>query len=106
MKWLILILAGILETFWAVCLKYSQGFTKPLPSVLTLIGMTASFYLLSLSLRELPLGIAYGIWTGIGTIGAVIVGIYFFHETVSLLQVACVLLILIGIIGLKLLAQN
>ncbi|MBP1757080.1 MAG: sugE [Firmicutes bacterium] len=103
MQWIILILAGLFETFWAICLKYSQGFTKPIPSVLTIVGMIVSFYLLSLSLKELPLGTAYAIWTGIGTVGTLIFGVIVFHEAISIPQILCVGLIVLGIIGLKLL---
>ncbi len=103
MQWIILILAGLFETFWAICLKYSQGFTKPIPSILTVVGMIVSFYLLSLSLKELPLGTAYAIWTGIGTVGTLIFGVIVFREAISLPQILCVGLIVLGIIGLKLL---
>lgn len=106
MQWLILIVAGLFETVWAICLKYSEGFTKLVPSVLTVIGMILSFYLLSVSLKTLPLGTAYAIWTGIGTIGTLIFGIILFHEPVSLPQILCVSLIVIGIIGLKLLSPH
>jgi quaternary ammonium compound-resistance protein SugE len=75
MKWFYLMVAGIFEVWWAVGLKYSQGFTKIIPSILTLIGMIASFYFLSLSLKSLPIGTVYAIWTGIGTIGTVLLGI-------------------------------
>ncbi len=106
MHWLILVLAGIFETFWAICLKYSQGFTKLLPSVLTIAGMLVSFYFLSLSLKQLPLGTAYAIWTGIGTVGTLILGIVLFHESISIPQILCVSLIIIGIIGLKILSPQ
>lgn len=105
MAWITLFLAGILETFWAIALKYSEGFTKPLASGLTILGMIASFYLLSLALRTLPLSTAYAIWTGIGTIGTVIIGMAFLKESLSLPQVICVLLIASGIIGLKVLSK-
>lgn len=106
MAWITLFLAGILETFWAVSLKYSEGFTKPLASGLTVLGMIASFYLLSLALKTLPLSTAYAVWTGIGTIGTVIVGIIMLKESLSLAQVICVLLIASGIIGLKVLTKG
>ncbi len=104
MQWLILVVAGIFETVWAICLKYSEGFTKLVPSIFTVAGMIISFYLLSLSLRHLPLGTAYAIWTGIGTVGTLIFGIIVFRESISIPQIICVCLIAIGIIGLKLLA--
>lgn len=105
MQWLTLIVAGVFETFWAICLKYSHGFTKPVPSVLTILGMIVSFYLLSLSLKELPLGTAYAIWTGIGSLGTLTLGIMLFHETISIPQILCVCLIIFGIIGLKVLSH-
>lgn len=106
MQWLLLILAGLLETGWAVGLKYSEGFTKPVPSVLTILGMILSFYCLSLSLKSLPLGTAYAIWTGIGTVGTVILGIFLFKESMDIRRLICVLFILIGIVGLKLVSTN
>lgn len=106
MHWLLLAIAGIFETCWAVSLKYSQGFTKPVPSVITVAGMIASFYFLSLSLKNLPLGTAYAVWTGIGTAGTLILGIVLFHEQISIPQIFCVVLIIAGIIGLKLLSPQ
>jgi len=101
MKWILLIIAGLLEVFWAVGLKYSEGFTKLLPSIFTVIGMIASFYFLSLALKDLPLGTAYAIWTGIGAVGTVILGIILFKEPADYMRLICIGLILIGIIGLK-----
>lgn len=101
MHWLLLVLAGLLETGWAVGLKYSQGFTKWVPSVFTILGMIASFYFLSLALKNLPLGTAYAIWTGIGTVGTVALGVLLFKEPMDLLKLLFVGLIVIGIIGLK-----
>lgn len=106
MHWLFLVIAGVFETCWAVSLKYSQGFTKPVPSAITIAGMIASFYFLSLSLKHLPPGIAYAIWTGIGTAGTLILGIILFHESISIPQFLCVGLIIAGIIGLKLLSPQ
>lgn len=103
MQWLYLITAGLLETVWAVSLKYSQGFSKIVPSVVTVVGMVASFFFLSMALKQLPLGTAYAIWTGIGMTGTFILGILLFHEQVAAPQIFCVALILIGIVGLKLL---
>ncbi len=102
MKWLYLIIAGVFETCWAVSLKHTEGFSRLWPSVITVVGMAASFYFLSLALKELPLGTAYAIWTGIGTIGTLILGAVFFREAVTLPQILCVGLIAAGIIGLKL----
>lgn len=102
MKWVYLVIAGIFEVGWAIGLKYSQGFTKTMPSILTLIGMIASFYFLSLSIKTLPLGTAYAIWTGIGTVGTVILGIILFKEPFDTIRMICIVLIVSGIIGLKL----
>ncbi|EQK47335.1 MULTISPECIES: quaternary ammonium compound efflux SMR transporter SugE [Paraclostridium] len=106
MKWLVLVIAGIFEVWWAVGLKYSEGFTKLVPSVLTVIGMIASFYFLSLALKELPLGTAYAIWTGIGTIGTVILGVFLFKEPIDFVRLVCIGFIVAGIIGLKLVSQH
>lgn len=102
MAWLILLLAGLLEIVWAIGLKYTEGFTKPVPSLITLAAMAASFLLLGQALRSLPLGLAYAIWVGIGVVGTVIFGAWLFNETLSLLKIGSILLILLGIIGLKL----
>jgi quaternary ammonium compound-resistance protein SugE len=106
MKWLILTIAGLFEVWWAVGLRYSHGFTKLVPSVFTLIGMIASFYFLSLALKELPLGTAYAIWTGIGTIGTVIFGIILFKEPIDIIRMICILFIIVGIVGLKLVSPH
>ena len=102
MNWLILIFAGLLEVVWAVGLKCTHGFTKPLPSVVTVVAMAASFYCLSLAMRSLPLSIAYTVWVGIGMVGAVLFGIIFLKEPVNLFKVVSLLLIISGILGLKL----
>ncbi|MES2118073.1 MAG: quaternary ammonium compound efflux SMR transporter SugE [Pseudomonadota bacterium] len=102
MTWLILILAGLLEVAWAVGLKYTAGFTRPLASVLTLLSMAGSVGLLGLALRNLPLGTAYAIWTGIGTVGTVIFGIVVLDEPASAARLACIAMIVAGILGLKL----
>jgi quaternary ammonium compound-resistance protein SugE len=101
MAWFYLLLAGICEIGWAVGLKYTVGFTRPLPTTLTILSMIVSLGLLGLALRGLPLGTAYAIWTGIGTIGTVIAGIILFGDSVTALRIACVGLILAGIAGLK-----
>ena len=106
MEWVYLVIAGFLEVGWAIGLKYSQGFTRILPSMLTVIGMAASFYFLSLSLKSLPLGNAYDIWTGIGTFGTVVLGIILFKEPISIMRLFCIAFIFIGIIGLKLLSTD
>ncbi len=101
MSWTILFLAGIFEIFWAVGLKYSDGFTKLFPTIFTIVTMIISFYLLSLALKALPIGTAYAVWVGIGTVGTVIAGIMLFGESMTLIRVISILFILIGIIGLK-----
>lgn len=106
MKWLILVIAGLFEVWWAIGLKFSQGFTKLVPSIFTVLGMIASFYFLSLALKNLPLGTAYAIWTGIGTIGTVILGIILFNEPIDIVRLICIGFILIGIVGLKLVSPN
>ena len=101
MSWIILFLAGLFEIAWAIGLKYSEGFTKLTPSIITIITMFISFYLLSLALKSLPLGTAYAVWVGIGTVGTVIAGIILFGESMTLIRVVSILFILLGIIGLK-----
>ncbi len=101
MTWIILILAGVLEVAWAVGLKYTDGFSKLVPTVLTLSAMAGSVGLLGLALRALPLGTAYAIWTGIGTVGTVIYGIAVLNEPAGVLRLACIAMIVGGIIGLK-----
>lgn len=92
-----------MEVCWAVGLKYSQGFTKFVPSIITILGMIGSFYFLSVALKTLPLGTAYAIWTGIGT---VILGIILFKEPVDIIRIVCIILIIIGILGLKIISKN
>ena len=101
MAWLELLLAGGLEVFWSTFMKLSEGFTRPLYTVLTLIRLALSFLFLSQATRVLPLGTAYAIWTGIGAVGAVVVGIVIFKEPVTALRMVFVVLLLTGIIGLK-----
>ena len=102
MQWLILILAGLLEIGWAVGLKYTEGFTRLWPSVFTLSAMLASVVLLAIAMKTLPVGTAYAVWMGIGAAGTVILGIFLFGESTSLLRLASVALILLGVAGLKL----
>jgi len=102
MGWLYLLGAGIAEIGWAVGLKYTEGFTRPVPTALTVCSMAVSLGLLGLALRELPLGTAYAIWTGIGTVGTVLLGVLLFGEAATVIRLACVGLILAGIVGLKL----
>lgn len=102
MAWFILFLAGIFEVGWALGLKYTEGFTRLVPSLLTAVSMIISLGLLGLALRSVPLGTAYAIWTGIGTVGTAILGIYLFGEAATVARLACIGLILCGIVGLKL----
>ena len=104
MAWLLLFLAGLFEIGWAIGLKYTNGFSKPLPTILTIAAMIASIALLGLALRTLPLGTAYAIWTGIGTVGTVILGIVLFAEPATAVRLGCIGLIVAGIAGLKLTA--
>lgn len=104
MNWLYLLIAGFFEVAWAVGLKLSHGFSDLTFSILTILGMIASFYFLALSLKDIPLGTAYAVWTGIGTIGTVILSILLFKEPFSLLKFGCIFLIITGITGLKLLS--
>ncbi|RID82736.1 quaternary ammonium compound-resistance protein SugE [Peribacillus asahii] len=101
MAWLYLIIAGLFEVIWATSLKYTEGFTKIIPSIITVTGMIISFYFLSAAVKTLPLGTAYAIWTGIGAVGAVTIGIIFFQEPKDFLRLFFVGCIVIGIIGLK-----
>jgi quaternary ammonium compound-resistance protein SugE len=101
MAWLYLFAAGVFEIGWAIGLKYTAGFTKLVPTVWTLFSMTASIILLGLSLKTLPIGTAYAIWTGIGTIGTVLLGIAWLGESANPMRLGCIALIVVGIIGLK-----
>ena len=102
MTWIILVLAGLFEIVWAVGLKYTHGFTRLWPSIGTVAGMLVSFWLLALAMKTLPLGTAYAVWVGIGTIGAFVAGIVLFGESASWLRIASVALIVLGLVGLKL----
>ena len=101
MDWIYLTIAGILEVVWASSLKYTDGFTKPLPSLLTLSAMTTSFILLAQALKTIPVGTGYVVWTGIGVIGTAIVGAVFLGESRDLSKFICISLIIIGIVGLR-----
>ena len=104
MAWIYLLIAGLFEVGWAIGLKYTDAFTRPLPVILTLACMAASLGLLGLALKTLPIGTAYAVWTGIGTAGTALLGIYLLGESAAALRLACIGLILAGIIGLKLVA--
>ena len=101
MSWFLLILAGLFEIGWATGLKFSEGFSRPVPTVLTVLSMAASVWLLSLAVRHLPLGTAYAVWTGIGAIGTVAVGMCFLGEPRQISRLVCIVLIAAGIVGLK-----
>lgn len=102
MAWLYLIIAGLLEVIWAYSMKLSHGFSKPVASVVTIVTMLASFALLSYAMRTLPLGTAYTIWTGIGAVGAFIVGVVVLGEQANVMRIAAALLIVAGIVMMKL----
>jgi len=102
MAWILLVLAGLLEVIWAVGLKFTAGFTRPVPTAITVASMIASIWLLGLAMRSLPVGTAYAVWTGIGAVGTVIFGILLLDESASLMRLLCVALIVAGIVGLKL----
>jgi quaternary ammonium compound-resistance protein SugE len=101
MSWIYLFFAGLFEVGWAVGLKYTEGFTKFWPSLLTVISMIISITLLSFALKTLPVGTAYAVWTGIGAVGTVILGVYLFNEPATVAKFLCISLILMGIVGLK-----
>jgi quaternary ammonium compound-resistance protein SugE len=101
MPWIILFFAGLFEVGWAVGLKYTDGFSRPLPTVLTVGAMVISLGLLGLAMKDLPLGTAYAIWTGVGAVGTVIAGIILFGESMALFRLASVALIIAGLVGLK-----
>ncbi|AWJ84961.1 QacE family quaternary ammonium compound efflux SMR transporter [Azospirillum sp. TSH58] len=102
MSWVILFFAGLFEIGWAVGLKQTEGFTRPIPTALTVASMVISLALLGMALKSLPLGTAYAVWTGIGTVGTVILGIWLYGESADILRLGCIALIVAGILGLKL----
>ena len=106
MAWVYLIVAGLFEIAWAVGLKYTDGFSRLVPSIATVGAMIASFALLGLALRVLPLGTAYAVWTGIGTAGTVLLGIVLLGEPVEPLRMGCIALIMCGVVGLKVLSPH
>ncbi|HEX6643545.1 MAG TPA: quaternary ammonium compound efflux SMR transporter SugE [Gemmatimonadales bacterium] len=101
MAWVVLVAAGLLEVGWAVGLKYSAGFTRLWPSVVTVVALAGSMILLGVALRTLPLGTAYAVWTGIGTVGTAVLGIVLFREPATVVRLTCIALIVAGILGLK-----
>ncbi|MGE0742453.1 MAG: quaternary ammonium compound efflux SMR transporter SugE [Hyphomonadaceae bacterium] len=100
--WIMLAAAGVLEIVWAIGLKYADGFTKPVATTITIAAMVASMWLLAQAARDLPIGTAYAIWTGIGAVGAALFGIMLFNESANVVRVGCIALIVVGIAGLKL----
>lgn len=102
MAWFLVVVSGLLEVGWAIGLKASHGFSRPLPSLLTVLGMLASFALLSIAVRQLPIGTAYAVWVGIGAVGTALVGIAVFREPASAARIFCLVLVVAGIVGLKL----
>ncbi len=102
MSWFILIVAGVFEICWAVGLKYSEGFTKLWPSMFTAASMIISMLLLAIAVKEIPVGSAYAVWTGIGAVGTAILGIYLFNESSEIIRLFFIFIIVIGIVGLKL----
>lgn len=101
MAWVYLFIAGLFEIGWAIGLKYTEGYTKLVPTVLTLAGMGASVYTLGLALKDIPIGTGYAVWTGIGSVGTAILGIILFGEPATMLRLLCIGLIVAGIVGLK-----
>ena len=102
MAWIYLLMAGLLETVWAIGLKYTDGFSRLGPSVITVVAMAASVVLLGLALKTLPMGTAYAVWTGIGSVGTALLGVYLLGEPATPLRFGCIGLIVAGIAGLKL----
>ncbi len=105
-SWVLLLIAGLLEVVWAIGLKYTEGFSKLVPSVITITAMIASVWLLALALKGIPVGTGYAVWTGIGAVGTAILGIALFGEAASLARIACIGLIVAGILGLKLVSAD
>ena len=102
MAWIYLLVAGIIEVVWAVGMKYSEGWTRLYPSIFTVVTMIIGFYFLSMAVKTLPLGTAYAIWTGMGTVGTVVYSVIFFKEPMDVVKSVCILLIVTGIVGLRL----
>ncbi|MFA7095354.1 MAG: quaternary ammonium compound efflux SMR transporter SugE [Gammaproteobacteria bacterium] len=102
MAWIYLVIAGLFEVIWAVGLKYTEGFTRPMPSLITVAAMVVSFVFLAQAMRVLPVGTAYAVWTGIGAVGTAIMGIILFNESMAAGRIVSILLVVLGIIGLKL----
>ena len=106
MAWFYLVIAGLFECGWAIGLKYTEGFSKIIPSLLTISAMAISFWLLSVAMKTIPVGTAYAVWTGIGAVGVAIMGMVLFGESRDIMRVICLLLIVSGIVGLKLVSST
>ncbi len=106
MKWLLLLLAGIFEIMWAVAMKYSNGFTIIIPSIITAITYILSAVFLALALKHLPLGTTYVMWVGFGIVGTTLLGVLLFNEKLTIMQIICILIIILGVTGLKLFEKN
>ena len=106
MAWAILALAGLLEVAWAVGLKYTDGYTRPVPTTLVVAAMVGSVWLLAIALRTIPVGTGYAVWTGIGAVGTAILGMYLFDESRDIARILCIVLIVAGIAGLKLVTPD
>jgi quaternary ammonium compound-resistance protein SugE len=106
MSWFLVFLSGLLEVGWAIGLKASAGLTRPLPTALTIAGMIASFALLSIAVRQLPIGTAYAVWVGIGAVGTAVLGMIIYKEPASAVRIGCLALVVVGILGLKLTAST
>ncbi|MCU7805148.1 MAG: quaternary ammonium compound efflux SMR transporter SugE [Candidatus Thiodiazotropha sp. (ex Lucinoma borealis)] len=106
MAWIYLVVAGLFECGWAIGLKYTDGFTKLFPSLLTVSAMAISFLLLSIAMKTIPVGTAYAVWTGIGAVGVAILGMLLLGESRDILRIVCLLLIVSGIVGLKLVSST
>jgi len=106
MAWIYLLVAGLFECGWAIGLKYTDGFTKLIPSLLTVSAMAISFWLLSIAMKTIPVGTAYAVWTGIGAVGVAILGMVLLGESRDIMRVICLLLIVSGIVGLKLVSSS
>ena len=104
--WILLVVAGLLETGWAIGLKYTEGFTRLVPSVLTVLAIAGSMYLLARATQQIPIGTAYGVWVGIGALGAAVLGIILFKEPASWARLMFLALMLISIVGLKMTSAN
>ncbi len=103
--WLVLVVAGVLEVVWAIALKYSEGLTRLAPSIVTLVAAAASFWLLALALRVLPVGTAYVAWTGIGAVGTAVLGMVLFDEPRNAIRIACIVVIVAGVAGLRITSE-